>query len=131
MLKKIKEKFIHILSENCGYYELEESEYNYRESLMKGYEKLSAQYETKIFEYDIIKHQFEEIIDIITDKATMPEIINLEHILKCYKYKNEKDYKKYLVAELEEILKIMKEKGIHPQDLIKRIINKANRDLKE
>ena len=141
MLNKIKDKILHVLRNYCEYYKLEK-EYNkyrtwYHECdhdfvlLMESSEKLSARHEAKILEYDILKHQFNNLVDIITDKATMPEINDLEYIIECFNREKQKDYKKYLVAELEEILNIMKEKGIHPQDLIKRIINKVKRDIKE
>ena len=70
--------------------------------LMQAYDMLSEKYEAKTLEHDILDNKIKEFPNL---------------------------YKKYLVAELEEILNIMKEKGIHPQDLIVRIINKANRDI--
>ena len=113
MLNKIKEKFIHILREKCGYYEMEEIKGHYQNMCFNYSEdfkihndkinKLSSLHEAKILEYDILDAQVKNFPNL---------------------------YKKYLVAELEQMLNIMKEKGIHPQDLIVRIINKANRDIK-
>ena len=147
MLSKIKDKILHVLRNYCGYYELAldyeeleltnndiaikyENKANLLWNLESNYDKISSQHEAKILEYDILKHQFNDLVDTITNKATMPEINDLEYIVKCFNHEKQKDYKKYLIAELEEILNIMKQKGIHPQDLIKRIINKANRDIK-
>ena len=146
MLNRIKDKILHVLRNYCGYYELEreyislkyyskdiDKKYNkyYKEytCIEEKLEKLLAQHEAKILEYDILKNQFNDLVDIITNKTPMPEINDLEYIIKCFNHEKQDDYKKYLINELEEILNIMKEKGVHPQDLIKRIITKAKRDI--
>src|SRR5574344_534467 len=138
MLNKIKDKFIHILRENCGYYELEEEFfenddkwYDDFEKLEEKYNQLSSKYEAKILEYDILDNKYKKIVNVYTNCSTLNNHYDTDEIIKVGERESSYLYKKYLVAELEEILKIMKEKGIHPQDLIKRIINKANRDLKE
>lgn len=147
MLNKIKDKFINILRENCGYYELREecnilySEQDFHIKKIKNlmnkfnqinidYDVLSSKYEAKILEYDILDNKYKKIVNVYTNCSTLNNHYDTEEIIKVGERENSYLYKKYLVAELEEILKIMKEKGIHPQDLIKRIINKANRDLK-
>ncbi len=111
------------------------------------YDILSAQHEAKILEYDILDNKYNEgaraFQDLENDYKNM--LVGLtngqmeyfedtsDYVQTFQKVENiiNNNYKKYLVAELEEILNIMKQKGIHPQDLIKRIINKANRDIKE
>lgn len=148
-MKYIKDKVLHILRKFCGYYEMEDIKghyqnmcYNYSEDFKiynkktaelndKNFElqteiistqveldKLSVQHEAKILEYDIL---------FAKNEANILERDILDNKIKEFPYL----YKKYLIVELEQILNIMKQKGVHPQDLIKRIINKANRDLKE
>src|SRR5574344_611531 len=141
MLNKIKDKFINILRKYCGYYELEKTAKFYQEEyhnttdaflkLANEYEELSSKHEAKILEYDILDNKYKKIVNIHTNACTLNNHYDIDEIIKAGLRENSLAYKKYLVAELEEILKIMREKGIHPQDLIKRIINKANRDLKE
>lgn len=141
MLNKIKEKFIHILRKKCGYYSLREDFYKYRDwyhecsedfvSLMEKHDKLSSQHEAKILEYDILDNKYKTLVDIHTNACTLNNHYDIDEIIKAGLRENSLAYKKYLVAELEQILITMKEKGIHPQDLIKRIINKVNRDIKE
>ena len=80
------------------------------------YNMLSSKHEAKILEYDILFAKNESsILELDILNAQVKNFTN--------------DYKKYLTQELEQILNIMKEKGIHPQDLIKRIINKSKRLL--
>lgn len=141
MLNKIKDKILHVLRNYCGYYEMEEIKghyqnmcYDYSEDFkryIKQLDKLSAQYEAKILEYDILDNKYKTLVNIYTNCRTLNNHYDIDEIIKVGNSENNYLYKKYLVAELEEILNIMKEKGVHPQDLIKRIINKANRDLKE
>lgn len=104
-----------------------------------------AKNEANILERDILKNatnydyvytlfKFYDLVRYMTEyefngSKLTPELTT-EEVIEFNKKINNNNYKKYLVAELEEILNIMKEKGIHPQDLIKRIINKANRDIK-
>lgn len=95
------------------------------------YDILSAQHEAKILEYDILDNKYKTIVDVYTNNRTLNNHYDIEEIVKVGVNENSYNYKKYLIAELEQILAIMKEKGIHPQDLIKGIINKAKRDLKE
>lgn len=134
MLNKIKGKILHVLREKCGYYELK---LNYEElklcnnSIAIQYEKrayelfdldnkidnLKSTLEAKILEYDIL---------FAKNEANILERDILDAQVKDFP----NNYKKYLVAELEQILNIMKDKGVHPQDLIKRIVNKAKRDTK-
>ena len=141
MLNKIKDKILHVLRNYCGYYELEK-EYNkykkwYHECdhdfvlLMETNEKLSAQHEAKILEYDILDNKYKTLVDIYTNCRTLNNHYDIDEIIKVGNSENNYLYKKYLVAELEEILSIMKQKDVHPQDLIKRIINKVKRDIKE
>ena len=109
------------------------------------YDKLFSKHEAKILEYDILKNnigqnnnlEYQKLLlhyeDLIREIGICDTygVYSSEDEIKIYNEIKQNDYKKYLVSELEEILNIMKEKGVHPQDLIKRIINKANRDLKE
>jgi hypothetical protein len=65
-------KILNILRKHSGYYEIENKYNKYKElylqcdkdfvNLMENYENLSAKHESKILEYDIIKHQFEEML---------------------------------------------------------------------
>ena len=141
MLDKIKDKILHVLRNYCGYYELEEIKghyqnmcFNYSEDFkrhIKQLDKLSAQHESKILEYDILDNKYKTLVNIYTNCRALNNHYDIDEIIKVGNSENNYLYKKYLVAELGEILNIMKEKGVHPQDLIKRIINKANRDIKE
>lgn len=133
MLNRIKNRILHVLRNYCGYYELEKlnnilySEQKFYiektnnldikvQCKMLKYDKLLAKHEAKILEYDILFAKNEANI--------------LERDILDAKIKNfPNDYKKYLVLELEQILNIMKEKGIHPQDLIKRMVNKLQLDI--
>lgn len=143
MLNKIKDKFIHILRKHCGYYELERKHISlkfYNNDIEKKYyinykkyrktevalEKLSARHEAKILEYDILDNKYKKIVNVYTNCSTLNNHYDTEEIIKVGERENSYLYKKYLVAELEEILNSMKEKGIHPQDLINRIINRIN-----
>ena len=141
MLNKIKDKILHVLRNYCGYYELEDLKDKYCKwyysctndfmILMRGHEKLLSQHEAKILEYDILDNKYKTLVNIYTNCRTLNNHYDIDEIIKVGNSENTHLYKKYLVAELEEILNIMKNKGIHPQDLIKRIINKAKRDIKE
>ena len=91
--------------------------------------KISAQHEAKILEYDILDNKYKTLVSIYTNFRTLNNHYDIDEIIKVGNSENNYLYKKYLIAELEEILNIMKQKGVHPQDLIKRIINKANRDI--
>ena len=144
MLNKIKNKILHIVREKCGYYELRQEMFDLDDKWLKDYEdlesiafltqrnleELSSKYEAKILEYDILDNKFKQLVNIITSEHTMNNHYCLEEIILYYNSEKMIDYKKYLIQELEQILNIMKGKGIHPQDLIKRIINKAKRDIK-
>jgi hypothetical protein len=137
MLNRIKNRILHVLRNYCGYYELKKSlnqklndKQNFigvqgntvqdlvlqNDKLKYELDKLSDKHEAKILEYDILFAKNETNIlerDILD--AQVKDFPN--------------DYKKYLVLELEQILNIMKEKGIHPQDLIKRMVNKLQIDI--
>lgn len=141
MLNKIKNKILHIIREKCGYYELEKISLEYQqicfnycnqieelkkklnieivqhEELNFEYNILSAKHEAKILEYDIL---------FAKNESKTLELDILDAQVKSFP----NDYKKYLIQELEQILNIMRDKGVHPQDLIKRVINKAKRDIK-
>lgn len=142
MLNKIKDKILHVLRNYCGCYELALEYNSYRKLMVENiqdilnreqkrileYDKLSAQHEAKILEYDILDNKYKKIVNVYTNCCTLNNNYDIDEIIKVGNSENSYLYKKYLVAELEEILNIMKEKGVHPQDLIKRIINKANKD---
>ena len=139
MLNKIKDKILHFLRNYCGYYDenychkyykdMHTNTYKRFEALEKKYDKLSAQHEAKILECDILDNKYKTLVNIYTNCRTLNDHYDIDEIIKVGNSENNYLYKKYLVAELEEILNIMKEKGIHPQDLIKRIITKAKRDI--
>jgi hypothetical protein len=154
MLNKIKDKILHVLRNYCGYYLLkgafDVADEDYTKlnnefiklndknfelqtdviSVQIELDKLLAQHEAKILEYDILDNKYKKIVNVYTLCSTLNNHYDTEEIIKVGEKESSYLYKKYLVAELEEILNIMKEKGIHPQDLIKRIITKAKRDIK-
>ena len=77
MLNKIKDKILHVLRNYCGYYEMNEilNEYkkmcfNYSKDF-KIYNdemnKLSAQHEAKILEYDILDNKYKTLVNIYTN----------------------------------------------------------------
>src|SRR5574344_411919 len=146
---KIINKILHFIREKCGYYELEKDYKELRKLYSKEINMSSikdkkiqelyllnnnirdpeSKYEAKILEYDILDHKFLELVDIVNNNNTMMNFYDLEEIIKYYNKGKQNDYKKYLIQELEQILNIMRDKGIHPQDLIKRIIYKANKEM--
>ena len=136
MLNKIKDKILHVLRNYCGYYALkveffenDDQWYSDFEALEEKLDKLSAQHESKILEYDILDNKYKTLVNIYTNCRALNNHYDLDEIINAGLGENSRNYKKYLVAELEQILAVMKEKGIHPQDLIKRIINKVKRDI--
>ena len=155
MLNKIKDKILHVLRNYCGYYLLkgafDVADEDYTKlnnefiklndknfelqtdviSIQIELDKLSAQHEAKILEYDILDNKYKEVINLTTNYTLTGDIYDLGNFSSAWSSENRHKYNSYLIAELEEILNIMKEKGIHPQDLIKRIITKAKRDIKE
>lgn len=121
------DKILNLLRKHCGYYDLEKRRDFYKKlyydalddfkRLVKYTEKLESKQEAKMLENDILSAKLESKIleyDILENK-------NKELHIK---------YKKYLIAQLEEILNIMKNRGTHPQDLINFMINKYKRDIK-
>ena len=109
MINKIKQKILHILRKNCGYYELANRiQKLVLEADNKNIEcdNLFSKYEAKILEYDILKAEFDYLVE-----------------------NKQNDYYKFLVQELESILKIMKQKGTHPQDILIKTIREAKKKL--
>lgn len=97
------------------------------ESKNAEYEYLSSQHEAKILEYDILENKFKKLVGIITNEHTMNDHYCLDEIILYWKSEENLRYKKYLTQELDSILTIMRQKGTHPQDLIKKTIREAKK----
>lgn len=137
MFERIKCKLIFFIRKFCGYYELESicNEYkkmcfNYSEDFKihtDKINKLESKLEAKILEQDIIEAKLESKMleyDILDNELqqTYGEILKMSEQIPIKQ-------NKYLIRELEVMLKIMKNKGIHLQDLINKTINEAKRQL--
>lgn len=143
MLNKINNKFMHICRKYCGYYKLRQEMFNLDNEWLEDYEKLESKLEAKILEqniieskfqaktleYDILDNKFKQLVGIVTSNNTMNNHYCLEEIITYYKSEELYNFRKYLIQELESILEIIKNKGMHPQDLISRTINEAKRQL--
>ena len=89
-------------------------------------DKLSVQHESKILEYDILfakneanvlerdilDNKYKTLVNIYTNCRTVNNHYDIDEIIKVGNSENTHLYKKYLVAELEEILNIMKQKEV-------------------
>lgn len=120
MLNRIKDKILHVLRNYCGYYELEEIKGHYQNMCIdysedfkrhiKQLNKLSSEHEAKILEYDILDNKYKEVVNLTTNYTLTGDIYNLGNFSSAWSSENRHKYNSYLIAELEEILNIMKQK---------------------